>query len=61
MKINVMNFIQKRCGIKLNRYQKETVKLLSALPSGSRIVMGRKYPMIFDKNNKRIYVNVDGE
>lgn len=61
MKINVMNFIQKRCGIKLNKNQKETVKLLSALPSGTRIVMGRKYPMIFNKNNKRIYVNVDGE
>ena len=61
MKIKVMNFIQKRYGIKLNKHQKETVKLLSALPSGSRIVMGRKYPMIFDKNNKRIYVNVDGE
>jgi hypothetical protein len=42
MKINVMNFIQKRCGIKLNKNQKETVKLLSALPSGTRIVIGRK-------------------
>lgn len=61
MKINVMNSIQKRCRIKLNKNQKETVKLLSALPSGTRIVMGRKYPMIFNKNNKRIYVNVDGE
>lgn len=47
MKINVMNFIQKRCGIKLNKNQKETVKLLSALPSGTRIVIGRKRRNIY--------------
>lgn len=47
MKINVMNFIQKRCGIKLNKHQKETVKLLGTLPSGTRIVMGKKIPNDF--------------
>jgi len=52
--MNLTEFVEKVSGTKLTVYQKEMLKFYSSLPKDSRVVMGRKGPMILDSNGKRI-------
>lgn len=51
---DIVEFVEKVYGIKLLEYQKELIRSIARLPEGSRIVMGRKGPILLDKNGKLI-------
>lgn len=50
--MDVLEYVEKIYGIELLEYQKQQLKLLETLPEGSRIVMGRKGPIVLDKDGK---------
>lgn len=52
--MDIAEFVEKVCGIKLLQYQKEMIQSFANLPEGSCIVMGRKGPILLDKNGERI-------
>lgn len=51
---DIVEFVEKVYGIKLLEYQKELIRSIARLPEGSRIVMGRKGPILLDKDGKLI-------
>lgn len=52
--MDIVEFVEKVYCIKLFEYQKELIRRISDLPEGSQIVMGRKGPILLDKDGKRI-------
>lgn len=52
--MDICEFAEKVCNIKLLEYQKEMLKRYADLPKGSTIVMGRKGPILLDKDGNVI-------
>ena len=51
---DIVEFVEKIYGIELLECQKELIRSIARLPEGSKIVMGRKGPILLDKNGKLI-------
>lgn len=51
---DIVEFVEKIYGIELLGCQKELIRSVARLPEGSRIVMGRKGPILLDKDGKLI-------
>lgn len=52
--MDIVEFVEKICGIQLFEYQKEMLRKFSKFPEDSVIVMGRHGPIILDKDSNRI-------
>ena len=52
--MDIIEFVEKVSGLKLLDCQKELVKSYADLPEGSTIVMGRRGPILMDKDGKII-------
>lgn len=50
------DFIEKLLGIQMMPYQKEMVNFYANLPEGAQVVMGRKGPIVLDKDGKRLEI-----
>lgn len=52
--MDIIEYIEKVCGINLMERQKEMLRLYSALPKDCTVVMRRSGPVILDKNGDKI-------
>lgn len=52
--MDICEFAEKVYGVKLLEYQKQLLKQFADLPKGSTIVMGRKGPILLDKDGHAI-------
>lgn len=48
--MDICEFAEKVYGVELLEHQKQLLKRFAALPEGSTIVMGRKGPILLDKD-----------
>lgn len=52
--MDIVEFAERVFGVELLEYQKQLLRTFAALPEGSRIVMGRRGPVLIDKDGKVI-------
>lgn len=55
--MDIVEYVEKVCGLELFECQKEMLRNFSKLPKDSVIVMGRHGPIILDKDGNKIPVN----
>lgn len=58
--MDVVEFVEKIIGLELLESQKKLLRLYSKLPKGSRIVMGRRGPILLDKDGN-VIENIGGK
>lgn len=52
--MDIVEFAEQIIGVELLEHQKRLLKAVSALPKGSRVVMGRHGPVLLDKHGNVI-------
>lgn len=59
--LDIVEFVEKVCGVKLMEHQKELLRSYADLPEGSTIVMGKHGPIIMDKDGRITHRVRDGD
>lgn len=58
--MDIVEFAERVIGVELLEYQRQLLRTFAALPEGSRIVMGRRGPILLDKDGE-VVKNIGGK